>query len=696
MNVLLSENIENFRSKIGICPQHDVLFKDLNAREHLEMFSLFKGVSSENVEKEINKTIKDLQMEDSQYTLAKNLSIGEKRKLSIGIALIGGSEIIFLDEPSSGMDFSASRNLWEILKRQCDNKIIILITHYMEEASILGKRIGIINLGRMKCLGTPLFLIEKFGKYMNVTLRKEDGAINDDICQFVKNIAPEVKLESLSEEILVRIEKSNFNNDYKNNNEISINKFFEELDSHLKVLKIKSYSVSMPTLEDVFLNVVQEDENNKLKLNVNKSNELSLYDLNYLNEFTRVQKFFSDFKSNFIRRFYSTIREKKSLIMEIFCPILLFLIGCIISKFNTYYPTPVFGANDIHNIGNQIIYYSSLDKSINMKNYFIPEKENVTNKNLNILENSVNQIENDKSLGIYEFISNIFNSTKNLENTIEKQIEMNNNNYIGCYGNFLLLNEPNELNKNYEFVELINTRVLQGVPLFTSAFLEQIIRKDSNNKVSINFKHKVMGRTYKQENNSDYSSNNVVIFMAIAYSMIPSNIIALIVKERINNSKHLMKLSGMNIFSYWIVNFSYEIIKFYFTGGICLLILYLFNYYEKYLTDFYLLYGPPIILMTYVASFFFNDESDAQFKIILLHSLTGALGSTLILFFRQVEKTKSLGKVLEFILCFIPSFTFCFSYNLSRNIESIYFIICKNELFTISKFIIENKIFKFL
>ena len=380
-----------------------------------------------------------------------------------------------------GWIFPSSRNLWEILKRQCDNKIIILTTHYMEEASILGKRIGIINLGRMKCLGKPLFLIEKFGKYMNVTLRKEDGAINDDICQFVKNIAPEVKLESLSEEILVRIEKSNFNNDYKNNNEISINKFFEELDSHLKVLKIKSFSVSMPTLEDVFLNVVQEDENNKLKLNVNKSNELSLYDLNYLNEFTRVQKFFSDFMSNFIRRFYSTIREKKSLIMEIFCPILLVLIGCIISKFNTYYPTPVFGANDIHNIGNQIIYYSSLDKSINMKNYFIPEKENVTNKNLNILENSVNQIENDKSLGIYKFISTIFNSTKNLENTIEKQIEMNNNNYIGCYGNFLLLNEPNELNKNYEFVELINTRVLQGVPLFTSAFLEQIIRKDSNN-----------------------------------------------------------------------------------------------------------------------------------------------------------------------------------------------------------------------
>ena len=310
MNILLPENIEKFRAKIGICPQHDVLFKDLNVREHLEMFAMFKGVSSENVEKEINKIIKDLQLEDSQYTLAKNLSIGEKRKLSIGIALIGGSEIIFLDEPSSGMDISASRNLWEILKRQCDNKIIILTTHYMEEASILGKRIGIINLGKMKCLGTPLFLIEKFGKYMNITLRKEEGALNDDICEFVKTTVPEAKLESLSEEILVRIEKSNFNN---NNNGISINKFFEELDSHLEVLKIKSYSVSMPTLEDVFLNVVQEDENENLKqkINVNNMNEFSLYELNYLNEFTLVQKFFSDFKSNFIRRFYSTIREKK-------------------------------------------------------------------------------------------------------------------------------------------------------------------------------------------------------------------------------------------------------------------------------------------------------------------------------------------------------------------------------------------------
>ena len=116
------------------------------------MFSVFKGVPSENVEAEINKIINDFQLEEYQYTLAKNLSAGLRRKLSIAIALVGGSEIIFLDEPSSGMDITSRRNLWEILKRLCDNKIIILTTHYMEEASVLGKRIGIINLGKMKFL----------------------------------------------------------------------------------------------------------------------------------------------------------------------------------------------------------------------------------------------------------------------------------------------------------------------------------------------------------------------------------------------------------------------------------------------------------------------------------------------------------------------------------------------------------------
>ena len=672
MNVLLPENISYFREKIGICPQHDVLFKDLNIREHLEIFSVFKGVPPGNAEKEISKIIKDFQLEDAQYTLAKHLSTGQKRKLSIGISLIGGSEIIFLDEPSSGMDITSSRNLWEILRGQCNNKIIILTTHFMEEASILGKRIGIINSGKMKCIGTPLFLIEKLGKYMNVTLKKEEGAINEDIYQFIKTLVGDAKFESLSGDITVKINKNIFSND---KNGISINKFFEELDNHLSILKIKSYSVSMPTLEDVFLNIAQENDKDKycLLLDSKKNNDTDLYGLNFLNSFTPFQKFLFDIKLNLIRRFYLTFRDKKGLFVEIFCPIILVLIGCILSKGNLYYPTPIFGPKDIHTLGRQIIYYSSLNESINKEGYYIGNMVNVTNQNLTLFDKDkyINKENFNKSLAVYDFISAIYNLSKNSEISMDKDVYINNENYIGHYGNFLLLNEPNENNTNYEFVVLINPRVKQAVPLFTSSFLEQIIKKASNNKVSINYQHKVFDITYKQDKGSDYDSDGVIIFVAVAYALIPSNIIAIIVRERINNSKHLMKLSGMNIISYWLVNFFYEIIKYYFTGGICLLIIYLFDYYETFLIDFYLLYGPPLILMTYVLSFFFDDESDAQFKIILFHSLFGSLGSMIIVLFRQEEKTRLLGKILEFFLCLIPSFTFIFSFNLSRNSSPI-------------------------
>ena len=543
------------------------------------MYSVFKGVSSENIESEVNKIINDFQLDEVQNILAKNLSAGDRRKLSIAISLVGGSEVIFLDEPSSGMDITSRRNLWEILKRQCDNKIIILTTHYMEEASVLGKRIGIINLGKMKCIGTPLFLIEKFGKYINITLSKEEGAKNKDICQYILNNIPEAKFESLSEEIIIRIEKNVFND----KDGISLYKFFEELDSHLTELKIKSYSVSMPTLEDVFLNVVQEDDRLNWKNDMNMANDTALFELNFLETFTPTQKFFYDMKLCLIKRFYLMIRDKKDIFIEIFCPILLILIGCLITKMDIFYTTPNFGAKDISSLGNQIIYYSSLNQSINKETYFIKNLFNVSSKNLTSFDEYLDEINYNQPLAISKFIDVLYNSTEDLRNN-DDNLDIKN------YGSLLLLNEPNEENKNYEFVELIDSSVTQGVPLFTSSFLEQIIKKASNNKVKINYQHKVMSKTAKQEKSPSGSSNNVVLFVAAAYALVSANFINIIVKERVNNSKHLMKLSGMNIISYWVVNFLFEIIKYYFAGGICLLILYLFDFYTPYLINFYLMF----------------------------------------------------------------------------------------------------------
>ena len=243
VNILDSMNMELFREKLGICPQHDILFEDLNIREHLEMFSIFKGVDSTEVDKEVDKTLHDFQLTDIQYMLAKNLSAGQRRKLSISISLIGGSKVIFLDEPSSGMDITSRRNLWEILKRQTDGKIIILTTHYMEEASVLGKRIGIINAGKMKCIGSPLFLIERYGRFMSLNVTKEEDCDSDKIIEFIKSNTEHMEYEALSEEIMFRIPIKGDKNEKKIN--FDLKSFFTKFDQNIKKLQIdmKKYEI---------------------------------------------------------------------------------------------------------------------------------------------------------------------------------------------------------------------------------------------------------------------------------------------------------------------------------------------------------------------------------------------------------------------------------------------------------------------
>ena len=93
----------------------------------------------------------------------------------MAIALVGNSKLVVLDEPTAGMDLSARRKLWNMLKKYKQDRIIILTTHYMDEADILGDRIGIMNEGELVCIGSPLFLKSRFGTGYTLTVVKSNG-----------------------------------------------------------------------------------------------------------------------------------------------------------------------------------------------------------------------------------------------------------------------------------------------------------------------------------------------------------------------------------------------------------------------------------------------------------------------------------------------------------------------------------------
>ena len=132
---------------MGVCPQHDVLFEFLTPEDHLKLFCAFKGTDPSVIEDQVQEMLKDIELDEVKHQIVKTLSAGQMRKLSVAIAMIGNSTIVMLDEPTSGMDTTARRKLWEMLKKNKAGKIVIMTTHYMDEADILGDRIAIMAEG---------------------------------------------------------------------------------------------------------------------------------------------------------------------------------------------------------------------------------------------------------------------------------------------------------------------------------------------------------------------------------------------------------------------------------------------------------------------------------------------------------------------------------------------------------------------
>uniref|UniRef100_A0A672YZW3 ATPase AAA-type core domain-containing protein n=1 Tax=Sphaeramia orbicularis TaxID=375764 RepID=A0A672YZW3_9TELE len=128
--------IDIIRSSLGMCPQYNILFNHLTVEEHILFYSLLKGRTQEEIS-------------------FAHVTGGMQRKLSVAMAFVGGSKVVILDEPTSGVDPYSRRSIWDLLLKY---RTVILSTHHMDEADLLSDRIAIISKGQLHCCGSPLFL----------------------------------------------------------------------------------------------------------------------------------------------------------------------------------------------------------------------------------------------------------------------------------------------------------------------------------------------------------------------------------------------------------------------------------------------------------------------------------------------------------------------------------------------------------
>ena len=148
------------RSLLATSPQETAVAPNLTTRENLELMAGIYGNSVKEAKAKATEIISRFNLTSIENTRAKKLSGGWQRRLSIAMALISSPKLLFLDEPTLGLDVLARRELWTIIRQLKGKTTIILTTHYLEEAEALSDRIGILACGRLKALGTAAELME--------------------------------------------------------------------------------------------------------------------------------------------------------------------------------------------------------------------------------------------------------------------------------------------------------------------------------------------------------------------------------------------------------------------------------------------------------------------------------------------------------------------------------------------------------
>ncbi|XP_069503524.1 phospholipid-transporting ATPase ABCA7 isoform X2 [Ambystoma mexicanum] len=284
--------METVRRTMGMCPQHNVLFDILTVEEHVWFYGRLKGLTNEQVKEETKQLILDVGLSLKCKEPTRCLSGGMQRKLSVAIAFVGRSKVVILDEPTAGVDPYSRRGIWDLLLKYRKGRTIILSTHYMDEADLLGDRIAIIAQGRLRCCGSPLFLKTTLGTGYYLTLvkqqrtniassnsiastgKKEDNASeqsNDTglgseqlsetrspdaplLSAVVQKHVPGFRLvEDIGQEVVYVLP-------YGGAKDGSFGKLFQELDVRLDELGVSSYGISDTTLEEIFLKVAEDTQ----------------------------------------------------------------------------------------------------------------------------------------------------------------------------------------------------------------------------------------------------------------------------------------------------------------------------------------------------------------------------------------------------------------------------------------------------
>jgi len=247
------EDQHKLRRKFGFCSQSNTLFDSLTGRQTLEFYAQIKDIHSESIPTLVESIVEALQLKPFADQKVETYSGGNQRKLCVAISLIGGPQIVFLDEPSAGVDPVARRWMWKFIEENMTGRTVLLTTHAMDEAEKLCHRIGIMVNGQLRCIGTPEELKCKYvqGYSLECNLKEEkEGEENVvKVKKYIEDTFPGSDI----------LEEQRFLIKFRIPPVKSVGTLFKIIEADKESLGILKYAISETSLEQVFLSFVEDE-----------------------------------------------------------------------------------------------------------------------------------------------------------------------------------------------------------------------------------------------------------------------------------------------------------------------------------------------------------------------------------------------------------------------------------------------------
>uniref|UniRef100_A0A452TZU1 ATP-binding cassette sub-family A member 3-like n=1 Tax=Ursus maritimus TaxID=29073 RepID=A0A452TZU1_URSMA len=605
-----SKDMVHIRNNLGFCPQDDILFSELTVSEHLYFYCVIKGIPPEIRPTEVSKMLTSFGLLEKHDALAKSLSGGMKRKLSIIIALVGGSKVVILDEPTSGMDPVSRRFTWNVLQQYKHDRTILLTTHHMDEADVLGDRIAIMVKGSLKCCGSSVFLKRIYGVGYHIIMVKERHCNVEGITQVVDQHIPEARLESNVAAELSFILPKEYTHRFKD--------LLTDLENRQTELGIGSFGVSITTMEEVFLRVSREDEDLQTPSLKDKNRRENMnQNMNAPRNFERAYSPTTSEPSNirfntgwslncqqfyamFLKRAMFSWRNWNMMLMQILglLGIVYFLMrGMQISRTRVETSREM----DLEQYGQTIVPFSDDDRS----NF----SQNLT-KILEIMLKAKKQ------------------KLQEVKGDLTEHLAKSQECIYSCIIAFSF-----HADRNQRVVTLwFNNKAYHSPPLSLEVLDNIIFMALSGPDASITVSNKPQPQNIvsKKLESRTMTGMQVALNLFFGVSIFVSGFCLLTVTERITKAKHIQFVSGVSPINFWLSALLWDFIIFFIA---CCLLMVVFlssgldaltkNYRFLDTLVIFMLFGWSVIPFTYLISFLFSSHTSAYIKLVMLNYCVG-------------------------------------------------------------------------